>query len=177
MILTNCAACAAPLAHDAPRCIRCKTRYCDATCQHGQRRCVAALLAAGASPDLEGGPWQPRRLPTELIGAKHRIILPMLLRAGAPLPRYDRAARCPTLYAGLLELTYAQVRIGCNGPRMPWRAGILSKSGRPGPGRLTKNRTARPSSPCSFRSSPACSRLSPHASSWSSSSTRVFTRS
>jgi hypothetical protein len=33
MILTNCAACAAPLAHDAPRCIRCKTRYCDATCQ------------------------------------------------------------------------------------------------------------------------------------------------
>ena len=27
MILTNCAACAAPLAHDAPRCVRCKTRY------------------------------------------------------------------------------------------------------------------------------------------------------
>ena len=24
MILTNCAACAAPLAHDAPRCVRCK---------------------------------------------------------------------------------------------------------------------------------------------------------
>ena len=34
MILTTCAACAAPLAHDAPRCVRCKTRYCDATCQH-----------------------------------------------------------------------------------------------------------------------------------------------
>ena len=31
MILTNCAACAAPLAHNAPRCVRCKTRYCDAT--------------------------------------------------------------------------------------------------------------------------------------------------
>jgi tetratricopeptide (TPR) repeat protein len=31
MILTNCAACAAPLAHDAPRCIRCHTKYCDAT--------------------------------------------------------------------------------------------------------------------------------------------------
>ena len=28
MILTNCAACAAPLAHDAPRCVRCKLRYC-----------------------------------------------------------------------------------------------------------------------------------------------------
>ena len=31
MILTNCAACAAPLAHDAPRCVRCWTRYCDST--------------------------------------------------------------------------------------------------------------------------------------------------
>ena len=26
MILTNCAACAAPLAHNAPRCVRCWTR-------------------------------------------------------------------------------------------------------------------------------------------------------
>ena len=31
MILTNCAACAAPLAHNAPRCVRCWTRYCDST--------------------------------------------------------------------------------------------------------------------------------------------------
>ena len=31
MILTNCAACAAPLAHTAPRCVRCQTRYCNAT--------------------------------------------------------------------------------------------------------------------------------------------------
>ena len=31
MILPNCAACAAPLAHDAPRCVRCKLRYCDST--------------------------------------------------------------------------------------------------------------------------------------------------
>jgi len=38
MILTNCAACAAPLAHDAPRCVRCKIRYCDATCQHDHWR-------------------------------------------------------------------------------------------------------------------------------------------
>ena len=28
MILTTCAACAAPLAHNAPRCVRCWTRYC-----------------------------------------------------------------------------------------------------------------------------------------------------
>ena len=32
MLLTNCAACAAPLAHDAPRCVRCETRYCSVTC-------------------------------------------------------------------------------------------------------------------------------------------------
>ena len=38
MILTICAACAAPLAHDAPRCVRCKTRYCNSTCQHDHWR-------------------------------------------------------------------------------------------------------------------------------------------
>jgi len=38
MIITNCAACAAPLTHDAPRCVRCKTRYCDSTCQHDHWR-------------------------------------------------------------------------------------------------------------------------------------------
>ena len=36
MILTKCAACAAPLAHDAPRCVRCLTRYCSSTCQHAR---------------------------------------------------------------------------------------------------------------------------------------------
>ena len=38
MILTTCPACAAPLAHTAPRCVRCWTRYCDATCQHDHWR-------------------------------------------------------------------------------------------------------------------------------------------
>ena len=38
MILTTCAACAAPLAHTAPRCVRCKLRYCDSTCQHDHWR-------------------------------------------------------------------------------------------------------------------------------------------
>ena len=38
MIRTNCAACAAPLAHDAPRCVRCKTRYGNSTCQHDHWR-------------------------------------------------------------------------------------------------------------------------------------------
>ena len=38
MLLINCAACAAPLAHNAPRCVRCRTRYCNATCQHDHWR-------------------------------------------------------------------------------------------------------------------------------------------
>ena len=38
MIITNCAACAVPLAHDTPRCVRCKTRYCNSTCQHDHWR-------------------------------------------------------------------------------------------------------------------------------------------
>ena len=38
MILTTCAACAAPLAHNAPRCVRCHTRYCNKTCQHDHWR-------------------------------------------------------------------------------------------------------------------------------------------
>ena len=38
MILTKCAACAAPLAHTAPRCVRCHTRYCNQTCQHDHWR-------------------------------------------------------------------------------------------------------------------------------------------
>ena len=33
MILTQCAQCAAPLAHNAPRCGICKTRYCGRDCQ------------------------------------------------------------------------------------------------------------------------------------------------
>ena len=33
MILTQCAQCAAPLAHNAPRCRICKTRYCGRDCQ------------------------------------------------------------------------------------------------------------------------------------------------
>ena len=37
-LITNCAACAAPLAHNAPRCVRCFTRYCDSTCQQDHWR-------------------------------------------------------------------------------------------------------------------------------------------
>ena len=33
MLRTQCAQCAAPLAHNAPRCGICKTRYCGRDCQ------------------------------------------------------------------------------------------------------------------------------------------------
>ena len=60
MILTNCAACAAPLERLAKQCSRCKTRYCNEACQAPApppapaRRQSARLLAlgAGASQDL-----------------------------------------------------------------------------------------------------------------------------
>ena len=51
MILTTCAACAAPLAHDAPRCIRCHTRYCDATCQHRETPFPLVISVAGLQGD------------------------------------------------------------------------------------------------------------------------------
>ena len=38
LLLQNCAACAAQLAHTAPRCVRCHTRYCNSTCQHDHWR-------------------------------------------------------------------------------------------------------------------------------------------
>ena len=43
MILTTCAACAAPLAHDAPRCVRCWTRYCDSTSLDDLHEAVTTL--------------------------------------------------------------------------------------------------------------------------------------
>ena len=51
MILTNCAACAAPLAHTAPRCVRCQTRYCNKTCQHNYTLRVRTLYAVALYMD------------------------------------------------------------------------------------------------------------------------------
>ena len=57
MILTNCAACAAPLAHDAPRCVRCKLRYCNATASMttgaaATSRCVRKYTAAATQSNI-----------------------------------------------------------------------------------------------------------------------------
>ena len=46
MILTTCAACAAPLAHTAPRCIRCQTRYCNTHPSRRRARVTSARTCA-----------------------------------------------------------------------------------------------------------------------------------
>ena len=38
MIETNCAACGKQLDYGAPKCVRCKSIYCDAACQHDHWR-------------------------------------------------------------------------------------------------------------------------------------------
>ena len=54
MVLTNCAACAAPLAHDAPGCGVCATRYCGEACRLDAQRgghnevCLAIHRGGGA---------------------------------------------------------------------------------------------------------------------------------
>ena len=50
MILTNCAACAAPLSHTAPRCVRCDTRYCKLACQQ-QNYAETLFIPENASRD------------------------------------------------------------------------------------------------------------------------------
>ena len=37
-MITTCAACGKQLEHNAPRCVRCKSKYCDAACQHDHWR-------------------------------------------------------------------------------------------------------------------------------------------
>ena len=37
-MIATCAACGKQLEHNAPRCVRCKSKYCDAACQHDHWR-------------------------------------------------------------------------------------------------------------------------------------------
>ena len=59
MILTNCAACAAPLAHDAPRCVRCKLR-CETSLlvvQNNLGNCYAELDRLDEARDIRRHVW------------------------------------------------------------------------------------------------------------------------
>ena len=65
MILTTCAACAAPLANDhKKRCSRCKTRYCDEACQRQhwaqghEGLCRRIKRAGGAEKNYAGKKYQ-----------------------------------------------------------------------------------------------------------------------
>ena len=60
-------------------------------CVHGCKATVAALLAAGASTSLLRETPGLKQRPVEMIRVGHKHILPMLLRAGSPLPRWTIA--------------------------------------------------------------------------------------
>ena len=59
-------------------------------CVHGCKATVAALLAAGASTSLLRETPGMKIRPVEMIRNGQKHVLPMLLRAGSPLPRLDR---------------------------------------------------------------------------------------
>ena len=87
MILTNCAACAAPLALDAPRCIRCHTRYCNKTYAssliHLQRYAEARSLLRRTIP-----------VARRVLGESDHLLFRMRWVYGEALCRDDRATRC-----------------------------------------------------------------------------------
>ena len=60
-------------------------------CVHGCKARVAALLAAGASASLLTETPGLKQRPVEIMRSGQKHVLPMLLRAGSPLPRLDRA--------------------------------------------------------------------------------------
>ena len=83
MILTNCAACAAPLAHNAPRCIRCHTRYCEAEAcnlpfvNRLQLACNVANSLIGLKHFTEAKSFlrQPLDTAVSVLDANHVLVL------------------------------------------------------------------------------------------------------
>ena len=71
MILTNCAACAAPLALNAPRCVRCLTRYCCETClrNHAPGTALSTDLTEGVLPTVQGETVEVTLDPIAINGA------------------------------------------------------------------------------------------------------------
>ena len=48
-MITTCAACGKQLEHNAPRCVRCKSQYCDAACQAEELRQKIEILKQGVN--------------------------------------------------------------------------------------------------------------------------------
>ena len=61
-LVTNCAACAAPLAHDAPRCVRCQIDAREAEESQEAERLAALEAAAALSDDAGPTPTQDASL-------------------------------------------------------------------------------------------------------------------
>ena len=96
MLLTNCAACAAPLAHDAPRCIRCWTRYCDSTCQHdhwrrGHKQICKKIHRGGNAEQY----YADKKYKEAVAEAVEACADEGKLRQGALRRRQRHARRCP----------------------------------------------------------------------------------
>ena len=89
MILTNCAACAAPLAHNAPRCVRCNTRYCNSTCQHDHWRRghkqICKRYTAAATQNNTTPTKNTRRPSRKGVRGRHEGPDVLHLHAGPPL--------------------------------------------------------------------------------------------
>ena len=92
MILTTCPACAAPLAHTAPRCVRCHLRYCN---NRGRQR------HAGRCPrgrDDTGGDGTDRSARARSLASDHiRDRGPIAKSSSSPQrPRDAAAGECVT---------------------------------------------------------------------------------
>ena len=132
MILTNCAACAAPLALNAPRCVRCHTRYCDSTCQHKAEACNLPFvnrlqLACNVANSLIGLKHfteaksflrQPLDTAVSVLDANHVLVLQLRVISGQAQLHDARSREEVVEVEKVLADAYARQRRVC-GPSHP----------------------------------------------------------
>ena len=77
MILTNCAACAAPLPHKAKQCSRCKTRYCGPACLKAAGNYATTLGNLKRYDEVKSLLRKPIRVARRVLGEGHSTTLTM----------------------------------------------------------------------------------------------------
>ena len=126
MILTNCAACAAPLAHNAPRCIRCHTRYCEAEAcnlpfvNRLQLACNVANSLIGLKHFTEAKSFLRKPLDTavSVLDANHVLVLQLRVISGQAQLHDARSREEVVEVEKVLADAYARQRRVC-GPSHP----------------------------------------------------------
>ena len=73
MILTTCAACAAPLTHNAPRCVRCKVRYCTGRRATPPARVDVVVVGAGVCGLIAARAAQKRGLTVAVLERRNVV--------------------------------------------------------------------------------------------------------